>query len=97
MQRRRYLVAYDIADDRRLRDVYREMVGWGVRLQYSVYLCDLSKPELIRMRRRLLELIVPEKDSVAIFDLGVPSTSREVVPEVLGRTPALPREGPAIY
>lgn len=97
MQRRRYLVAYDIADERRLRDVYREMLGWGTRLQYSVYLCDLSRPELIQLRRKLRDLIAPDADSVAIFDLGVPSTSREVVPEFLGRQPTLPHQGPAIY
>ncbi|PFG73081.1 CRISPR-associated endonuclease Cas2 [Tepidiforma thermophila] len=97
MERRRYLVAYDIADDRRLRDVYREMLGWGSRLQDSVYLCDLTRPELIKLRRKLLELIDRDDDSVAIFDLGVPTSSRAVVPEILGRPPNLPQQGPAIY
>jgi len=97
MERRRYLVAYDIANDRRLREVYREMLGWGTRLQYSVYLCDLTRPELIKLRRKLLELIDRDDDSVAIFDLGVPASSRAVVPEILGRPPTLPQQGPAIY
>ncbi len=97
MQRRRYLVAYDIADQRRLREVHQEMLGWGTRLQYSVYLCDLTKPELIRMRRKLASLIDESNDSIVLFDLGIPDTSHAVVPEVLGRAPTLPRAGPAIY
>ena len=97
MQRHRYLVAYDISGSRRLRDVYQEMLGWGNRLQYSVYLCDLTRPELLRLRRRLLELIQRDADSVVIFDLGAPDTNRAVVPEVLGRPPVLPQTGPAIY
>lgn len=97
MERRRYLVAYDITNDRRLREIYREMLGWGSRLQYSVYLCDLTKPELIRLRRRLLDLIEPREDSVAIFDLGVPTSKHAVIPETLGRPPSLPPAGPAIY
>jgi CRISPR-associated endonuclease Cas2 len=34
--RRRYLVAYDIRDDRRLRLVAGCMEGYGSRVQYSV-------------------------------------------------------------
>ncbi len=97
MQRRRYLVAYDIADQRRLREVHQEMLGWGTRLQYSVYLCDLTRSELIRMRRKLTGIIEEHEDSIVIFDLGIPDTSQAVVPETLGRTPTLPRTGPAIY
>lgn len=97
MRRRRYLVAYDISEPRRLRRVYEEMLGWGTRLQDSVYVCDLTKAELVRMRRRLLDLIDRGADSVAILDLGVPATPRAVVIETLGRPPALPDNGPGIF
>ena len=36
MARRRYLVAYDIREDRRLRNVASCMEGYGERIQYSV-------------------------------------------------------------
>lgn len=97
MQRRRYLVAYDISDDRRLRDVYQEMLGWGTRLQYSVYLCDLTGPELIRMQRALLELIDRDDDSVVIIDLGEAAASRHAPIRVLGKPVPLPQDGPAVY
>jgi len=96
-ERRRYLVAYDISDPRRLRTVYQEMLGWGTRLQYSVYVCDLTKGELIMMRRQLLRLIDASTDSVVIIDLGVPTTRRAVVIEALGQRKELPNSGPAVY
>jgi hypothetical protein len=50
MGRRRYLVAYDIRDDRRLRSIAGCMEGYGTRIQYSVFVCDLSDREKIIMR-----------------------------------------------
>jgi CRISPR-associated protein Cas2 len=48
MARRRYLVAYDIRDDRRLRQIASCMEGYGERIQYSVFVCDLSDQEFRR-------------------------------------------------
>jgi CRISPR-associated protein Cas2 len=47
--RRRYLIAYDIAEPRRLRRICSIMESFGERLQYSVFLCDLSVPELLAL------------------------------------------------
>jgi len=68
--RRRYLVGYDIAEPRRLRRVGKEMKGWGYRIQFSVFLCDLNGIELVQMRQSLKELINERQDSVFILDLG---------------------------
>ena len=46
MARRRYLISYDIADPTRLRATFKLMKGYGKWLQYSVFVCDLSKAEL---------------------------------------------------
>lgn len=97
MQRRRYLVAYDISDERRLRSVYQEMLGWGTRLQYSVYLCDLTGPELTRMQRALRDLIDAKDDSVVIIDLGEAAVDRDCPIRTLGRPVSLPQGGPAVY
>ena len=50
MARRRYLVAYDIRDDRRLRAIAACMEGYGERIQYSVFVTDLSDREKYLMR-----------------------------------------------
>jgi CRISPR-associated protein Cas2 len=43
--RHRYIVAYDIRDEVRLRRVHDVVRGYGIRLQYSVFLC----PDFRRM------------------------------------------------
>lgn len=75
MARRRHLIAYDIRDPRRLRQVCKTMEEYGERLQYSVFVCDLSRGELIRCRAAVEERMNLHEDSVAIVDLGAPTTA----------------------
>jgi CRISPR-associated protein Cas2 len=70
MARRRYLVAYDIRDERRLRMIAGCMEGYGTRIQYSVFISDLSSRELILMRSDIESLMKQTEDSVMIVDLG---------------------------
>lgn len=70
MARRRYLVAYDIRDDRRLRSIAGCIEGYGTRIQYSVFVCDLSAQEKIAMRGDIEALIKASEDSVMVVDLG---------------------------
>ena len=55
--RRRYLVAYDIRESKRLRRVHKAMKGFGWAMQYSVFICDLDALELTRLRMTLGDLI----------------------------------------
>lgn len=68
--RSRYIVSYDICDDRRLRQVYKTMRGFGDHLQYSVFRCDLSRRELGEMITALDALLQHAVDQVLIIDLG---------------------------
>lgn len=70
MARRRYLVAYDIREDRRLRAVAACVEGYGERIQYSVFICDLSDEEIVALRGDLEARIKLSEDSVMIIDLG---------------------------
>jgi CRISPR-associated protein Cas2 len=70
MSRRRFLVAYDIRDDRRLRAVAVCMEGYGTRVQYSVFVCDLNDREKFHLRADLEERMKLTEDSVMIVDLG---------------------------
>ncbi len=70
MSRRRYLIAYDIADPARLRRICRSMKGYGDRLQYSVFVCDLNPSELIHARLDVEQLMLMSEDSLVIVDLG---------------------------
>jgi CRISPR-associated protein Cas2 len=70
MIRRRYLVAYDIRDEARLRQVHVVCLGWGDPLQYSVFVCDLSRGEKSTMKGDLLGAMNAAVDSVVFVDLG---------------------------
>ncbi len=61
------VVAYDIKDDRRRNRVLKEMKGWGVRVQYSVFECDLNEKQIERMVRRLRRIIKEEEDSIRVY------------------------------
>jgi CRISPR-associated protein Cas2 len=73
MARRRYLVAYDIREDQRLRAVASCAESYGYRIQYSVFICDLSEQEVIVMRGELETLAKTTEDSIMIVDLGLPA------------------------
>jgi CRISPR-associated protein Cas2 len=75
MARRRYLVAYDIRDDRRLRSIASCMEGYGTRIQYSVFVCDLSDRERVLMRGDVEHLMKMSEDSVMVVDLGAAGDS----------------------
>lgn len=93
MARRRYLVMYDIRQDVRLRRVHQVVKGYGDRLQYSVYICDLSPSELIKMRWELGDEINALDDAIAILDLGEPDRRGTSAFEFLGVRPDLPESG----
>lgn len=88
MARRRYLVAYDIRDDRRLRMIARCMEAHGTRIQYSVFVCDLSDREKVVMRGALESIMKVSEDSVMIVDLGMEQSSARFL--FLGQHERLP-------
>lgn len=65
-----YIVAYDIADPKRWRGIFRTMKGYGTRLQLSVWQCRLSDLRRTEMTMSLEELIDPDEDQLVIVDLG---------------------------
>jgi len=68
--RRTYIVTYDICDPKRLRKVYKLMLGWGEHLQLSVFQCELNARELIELRAELAKLIRASVDQVLFVDVG---------------------------
>lgn len=85
MARRRYLIAYDISDDRRRTAVFKTLLSYGDHLQYSVFVCALGVVELARLRDRLGGLIDGREDQVIVADLGPDGAGAESVVESLGR------------
>ncbi len=85
MVHRTYIVTYDISSQRRWRKVFRAMHGFGEHVQLSVFRCDLTASQRVRLRNTLEELIHRLEDQVLIIDLG-PTSSRVIAGiDVIGR------------
>ena len=79
-----YLVCYDIADDKRLRRVFKTMRGWGDHLQFSVFECQLTSSDLVKLRAELAEIIHHDEDQVLFVLLGPAEGRGERVITALG-------------
>jgi CRISPR-associated protein Cas2 len=74
-----YLVCYDIADAKRLGKVFRLLRKEGAHIQYSVFLCRLTWPQLEALKEKIGAVIHPKQDDIRIY----PLPSRKAV-KVLG-------------
>ena len=79
-----YVVAYDIADPKRWRRVFKLMKGYGRWLQLSVFHCRLDGGRRADMALALERLIDAGSDHVVILDLG-PASEVELAVESLGK------------
>lgn len=68
--RQGYVVTYDISDPKRLRQVYRLMLGYGEHLQLSVFQCELNERELVELKAALSEIIHHAEDQVLFVAIG---------------------------
>ncbi len=83
--RRSYLVCYDISDDKRLRKVFKIMRSFGDHLQFSVFECQLTPTDLVRLRSDLGAVIHHDDDQVLFVDLGLAEGRGERVITALGK------------
>lgn len=94
--RKRYVVAYDIRDEKRLRQVHKTMKAYGWAMQLSVFICDLDFIELVELRTDLGAIINHGADSIAIIDLGQPDDRGSKCFSFMGQSNPLPVSGPVI-
>ncbi|MCG3167841.1 MAG: CRISPR-associated endonuclease Cas2 [Rhodocyclaceae bacterium] len=64
-----YLVCYDVCSPKRLRRVYKFLLGYRVGGQKSFFECWLTPADLRQVRERLAGLIEAAEDRVHIFQL----------------------------
>jgi len=92
------LVTYDVrtespGGERRLRRVTKVCQDHGQRVQYSVFECLVDPAQWAVMKRRLIDEIDPQQDSLRFYFLGA-NWKRRV--EHIGAKPAYDPEGPLI-
>lgn len=61
-----HLVCYDIRDPKRLRKVAKKCLGYGQRLQYSVFRLWLDARQIQQLRWELTEILDPADDVLFI-------------------------------
>ena len=83
--RNSYIVSYDIADPKRLRRVFKTIRAWGDHLQLSVFECQLTPLDLVRLREQLAAIINHHEDQVLFVDLGPAEGRGDRVITALGK------------
>ncbi|MDM7997838.1 MAG: CRISPR-associated endonuclease Cas2 [Acidobacteriota bacterium] len=68
-EQRNWLVAYDIANPRRLCRVHRFLKGHAIPVQYSVFVFQGSQMELQRVLTGISSHISPDEDDVRAYHL----------------------------
>ena len=92
------LVSYDVTTEdaagrRRLRKVAKVCVGFGQRVQKSVFECSVNEMQMEQLRDRLVKCIDEKKDSLRIYRLVEP---REKYVESFGRDAYVDFDGPLV-
>ncbi len=69
------LITYDVntedaAGKRRLRQIAKQCVNYGQRVQNSVFECVMDAAQCKLLQNKLLKLMDPEKDSLRFYYLG---------------------------
>lgn len=83
--RRRYVITYDVSDDRRRDRIFTVLQGYGDHVQFSVFVAALTSEELVVLRMKLRRYLNEVEDQVLIVDVGREETTPEDPFEVLGR------------
>lgn len=64
----KYLVTYDIKDNKKRLLVSNELEGYGIRIQYSVFECIFSEKDLKKILNRL-EGVIEEDDNIRFYPI----------------------------
>jgi len=59
-----YIISYDISSDKQRKKASNILEEFGVRIQYSVFQCELKKKEQLMLKNKLNEIINSKTDSV---------------------------------
>jgi CRISPR-associated protein Cas2 len=64
-----YVIAYDIASDKRRKKVLDLLRSYGVPVQLSVVECELESAQLVQLKKRMATLLNSRRDRVSIYRL----------------------------
>ncbi len=64
-----WVICYDIADNRRRNRIANALLGYGERVQESVFECHLDNAQLRRLQAILLPLVDANEDRLRYYPL----------------------------
>ncbi|HAA53764.1 MAG TPA: CRISPR-associated endonuclease Cas2 [Myxococcales bacterium] len=85
-----FVISYDVSDDKRRTQIHKALKSFGLWVQYSLFECELSKSDYVRLRERLEALSKPEEDNLRFYKLC--QVCQETV-ERIGEDPRLDEFG----
>jgi CRISPR-associated endonuclease Cas2 len=66
MKRNAAVIAYDIVEDSRRRQVHRCLKAWGLASQYSLFECQLTSSDAAALFQQLTDLVDTQTDSLLL-------------------------------
>ncbi len=66
---KKYLIGYDISNEKRLQRVYRKMLKYATPIQYSVFIFEGSDTLLQRCINDILTVLHKKEDDLRIYPL----------------------------
>ena len=92
------LVSYDVstvtpAGRQRLRRIAKACQNWGIRVQNSVFECNVDAAQWVKLKAELEAIFEPTADSLRYYNLGNHYTTRI---EHVGAKPSLDVEAPLV-
>src|SRR5258708_671642 len=67
--RMHFVVAYDVVQDRRRTKVMNTLKDFGLRVQYSVFECELTMARADELKERLGKLIDAKRDKLHMYPM----------------------------
>jgi len=64
-----FLIAYDIADNKRVAKLGRFLSKVGVRVEYSIFYVKAAKDEMTEIAMKITNIIDTEMDDVRIYEI----------------------------
>ena len=76
----RIVISYDISNDKRRNKIAKLLEGYGYRVQYSVFECDLDHKKLAILKRRLKPYVKGKlEESIRFYPLTKNSAEKATV------------------
>lgn len=69
------LITYDVSvvstgGQKRLRNIAKTCLDYGMRVQNSVFECEVTPAQFVMLKNELMEIFDPQEDSLRFYFLG---------------------------